>query len=51
MRHLEHGRRMAAALVVGMLVAAAGAVTVLRTSEAQALGNGVARTPPMGWNS
>jgi alpha-galactosidase len=51
MRHLARGRSMAAALVIGLLVAAAGAATVLRTSDAQALENGVARTPPMGWNS
>lgn len=41
---------MATALVTGVLVVA-GAATVLRTSEALALENGVARTPPMGWNS
>ncbi|GGM27752.1 MULTISPECIES: cellulose binding domain-containing protein [Micromonospora] len=48
MRH--RARRMVTALTVGLLVVV-GATTVLRTSQALALNNGVARTPPMGWNS
>ena len=37
---------------VALLTAAAGAVAVLHTaSPALALNNGVARTPPMGWNT
>ncbi|GAA4721088.1 cellulose binding domain-containing protein [Phytohabitans rumicis] len=51
MRHHARGRRLATALAAGLLVAAGAATAVLRTSDAQALENGVARTPPMGWNS
>ncbi|SDZ59166.1 alpha-galactosidase [Asanoa ishikariensis] len=45
-------RRMArfAALVLAVLLAGGGAV-VLRAPAATALANGVARVPPMGWNS
>ncbi|MEV4141476.1 hypothetical protein AB0J72_56125 [Dactylosporangium sp. NPDC049742] len=39
------------ALLVAASLLLAGAVGVLRTTSAQALENGVARTPPMGWNS
>jgi alpha-galactosidase len=41
---------VAAGLTIGSLVAAGAAVAVSAPS-AQALENGVARTPPMGWNS
>ncbi|AGL16775.1 alpha-galactosidase [Actinoplanes sp. N902-109] len=34
-----------------MLLLAAGALTLVSPSAAQALDNGVGRTPPMGWNS
>ncbi|MGA5300043.1 cellulose binding domain-containing protein [Nucisporomicrobium flavum] len=43
-------RLLAAGLTIGSLVAA-GAVFALSVPSAQALENGVARTPPMGWNS
>ncbi|MEV0136063.1 ricin-type beta-trefoil lectin domain protein [Dactylosporangium sp. NPDC050688] len=43
-------RKLATMLAAGALLLA-GAVGVLRTTSAQALENGVARTPPMGWNS
>ncbi|OWU97553.1 alpha-galactosidase [Micromonospora wenchangensis] len=43
-------RRLLTALAAGLLLVAGPAV-VLRTSPALALDNGVARTPPMGWNS
>lgn len=43
-------RKLATVLAAGALLLA-GAVGVLRTTSAQALENGVARTPPMGWNS
>ncbi|WP_433220945.1 glycoside hydrolase family 27 protein [Dactylosporangium sp. CS-047395] len=42
--------RVASALA-GVLLVLAAATTVLRPAPAEALGNGVARTPPMGWNS
>jgi alpha-galactosidase len=53
---LSHaGRRATRMLAIGamaMVVAALGAVAALRTAPpAQALNNGVARTPPMGWNT
>ncbi|MFG2059318.1 glycoside hydrolase family 27 protein [Micromonospora sp. NPDC048930] len=48
MRHLASGR-WAAGVAAGLLVA--GALIGLRPPDAQALENGVARTPPMGWNS
>ncbi|NUT97833.1 MAG: alpha-galactosidase, partial [Saccharothrix sp.] len=38
------------ALSAATLVAA-GVVTALQAGSAQALENGVSRTPPMGWNS
>ncbi|GIF02123.1 glycoside hydrolase family 27 protein [Paractinoplanes rishiriensis] len=43
-------RRWATALAAGLLVVGA-AVTVLRPAPVEALENGVARTPPMGWNT
>ena len=43
-------RKLATMLAAGALLLA-GAVGILRTTSAQALENGVARTPPMGWNS
>src|SRR5688500_1164088 len=46
---LGRGRRWAIALVVGVLVVSAA--FGLRAQTAQALENGVARTPPMGWNT
>jgi alpha-galactosidase len=36
---------------VAVLVILVGGVVALRATAAQALNNGVARTPPMGWNS
>ncbi|MCP2328730.1 alpha-galactosidase [Hamadaea flava] len=44
-------RRRLAASVVAALTAAAGMVVFLSGQSAQALENGVGRTPPMGWNS
>jgi alpha-galactosidase len=44
-------RRLTGLLAAGLLLIAAVATTVLRPPDAQALENGVARTPPMGWNS
>ncbi|MEV0430940.1 ricin-type beta-trefoil lectin domain protein [Micromonospora sp. NPDC050495] len=49
MRPFASGRRWAAGLAAGLLLA--GTLTALRPDAAQALENGVARTPPMGWNS
>ncbi|WP_262286400.1 ricin-type beta-trefoil lectin domain protein [Micromonospora sp. MA102] len=49
MRLSASGRRWAAGLAAALLLA--GALTGLRASTALALDNGVARTPPMGWNS
>ncbi|GAB3834977.1 glycoside hydrolase family 27 protein [Dactylosporangium cerinum] len=43
-------RRLVTVLTAGVLLLA-GAVGVLRAPAAEALDNGVARTPPMGWNS
>src|SRR3954451_18784056 len=43
-------RRLKTLLAVGLLLAAA-AVGIVSGPAAQALENGVARTPPMGWNS
>jgi alpha-galactosidase len=43
--------RLAIAFAAALLAVAGAATVVLRTSDAQALENGVARTPPMGWNS
>jgi alpha-galactosidase len=44
--------RLIAVGVVATVVAALGVVAALRTAPpAQALNNGVARTPPMGWNT
>jgi alpha-galactosidase len=44
-------RRRRWSLVAGLLLLLAGATAVLPGSAARALDNGVARTPPMGWNS
>ncbi|WP_433311256.1 glycoside hydrolase family 27 protein [Micromonospora chersina] len=49
MRHLASARRWAAGAAAALLLA--GTVTGLRPPAALALDNGVARTPPMGWNS
>src|SRR3954469_16949414 len=38
-------------LFAATLLVLAGGLTVLSAPAAQALENGVARTPPMGWNS
>ncbi len=38
-------------LLIAALLLVAGVTTVLRGPDANALENGVARTPPMGWNS
>ena len=46
MRLLTRGRRWAAALLL-----ATTALVVVSPPPANALDNGVARTPPMGWNS
>ncbi|WP_442788425.1 glycoside hydrolase family 27 protein [Dactylosporangium sp. NBC_01737] len=43
-------KRLTGLLAAGLLLVA-GLTTVLRGPDAQALENGVARTPPMGWNS
>ncbi|MFI7211436.1 glycoside hydrolase family 27 protein [Micromonospora maritima] len=50
MRHLTTARRRATAVVAAGLLLA-GALIGLRPPAASALDNGVARTPPMGWNS
>ncbi|RAO27307.1 Alpha-galactosidase [Micromonospora saelicesensis] len=49
MNRNTRGRRWGSALAAGVLLA--GALVGLRAPTAQALDNGVARTPPMGWNS
>jgi alpha-galactosidase len=49
MRNRTSGRRWAGAFAAGLLLA--GAMIGLRQPAASALENGVARTPPMGWNS
>ncbi|MFE0526506.1 glycoside hydrolase family 27 protein [Micromonospora parva] len=49
MNRTTRGRRWGSVLVAGILIA--GALVGLRAPTAQALDNGVARTPPMGWNS
>ncbi|MEU3454662.1 ricin-type beta-trefoil lectin domain protein [Micromonospora sp. NPDC006766] len=49
MRQLTSGRRWAAGVAAGLLLA--GTLIGLRPPAALALDNGVARTPPMGWNS
>ncbi|MFY1583970.1 cellulose binding domain-containing protein [Micromonospora sp. WMMD734] len=49
-RPSTRSRRLLTAVAAGLLLVAGPAV-VLRTSPALALDNGVARTPPMGWNS
>ncbi|MEU9739017.1 ricin-type beta-trefoil lectin domain protein [Micromonospora chersina] len=49
MRHLASARRWAAGAAAALLLA--GTVTGLCPPAALALDNGVARTPPMGWNS
>jgi alpha-galactosidase len=47
---LPRPRRAATLLAAGVLLLSA-MTAVLHTSSAEALENGVARTPPMGWNS
>ncbi|MBM0230937.1 ricin-type beta-trefoil lectin domain protein [Micromonospora sp. STR1_7] len=49
MNRTARGRRWGSVLAAGLLLA--GALVGLRAPAAQALDNGVARTPPMGWNS
>ncbi|MCG5437266.1 glycoside hydrolase family 27 protein [Micromonospora foliorum] len=49
MNRITRGRRWGSVLAAGILLA--GALVGLRAPTAQALDNGVARTPPMGWNS
>ncbi|MDG4808885.1 ricin-type beta-trefoil lectin domain protein [Micromonospora sp. WMMD1120] len=49
MNRITRGRRWGSVLAAGLLLA--GALVGLRAPAAQALDNGVARTPPMGWNS
>lgn len=49
MNRITRGRRWGSVLAAGLLLAAA--LVGLRAPAAQALDNGVARTPPMGWNS
>ncbi|MFI6780192.1 glycoside hydrolase family 27 protein [Micromonospora sp. NPDC050276] len=49
MNRSTRGRRWGSVLAAGLLLA--GALVGLRAPAAQALDNGVARTPPMGWNS
>ncbi|MFC0529512.1 glycoside hydrolase family 27 protein [Phytohabitans kaempferiae] len=49
MKPISGHRRWLAAATAGLLLA--GALVGLHTTTAQALNNGVARTPPMGWNS
>ncbi|WP_281896585.1 cellulose binding domain-containing protein [Micromonospora humidisoli] len=49
-RPSTRSRRLLTAVAAGLLLVAGPAVA-LRTSPALALDNGVARTPPMGWNS
>ncbi|MEU5960513.1 ricin-type beta-trefoil lectin domain protein [Micromonospora parva] len=49
MNRTTRGRRWGSVLAAGILLA--GALVGLRAPTAQALDNGVARTPPMGWNS
>ncbi|MFI2651911.1 glycoside hydrolase family 27 protein [Micromonospora fulviviridis] len=49
MRHLASARRWVAGAATALLLA--GTVIGLRPPAALALENGVARTPPMGWNS
>ncbi|WP_309114214.1 cellulose binding domain-containing protein [Saccharothrix sp.] len=44
-------RRLLHALAAAVLVSAGVVTAVVHTQSAQALENGVARTPPMGWNS
>src|SRR5687768_14473583 len=50
MEHRPRRHRVVHAMSAALLVAA-GMVTVLNADSAGALDNGVARTPPMGWNS
>ncbi|WP_433346764.1 glycoside hydrolase family 27 protein [Micromonospora sp. CA-111912] len=49
MKRIARGRRGAGVLATGLLLA--GSLVGLPAPAAQALDNGVARTPPMGWNS
>jgi alpha-galactosidase len=53
MRHAAFGRLSRALLAAGLLATASAAASavVWHTPAAQALENGVARTPPMGWNT
>ncbi|MCE6998328.1 cellulose binding domain-containing protein [Saccharothrix sp. S26] len=51
MEHPPRRRHRAVRAASAALLVAAGMVTVLNTGPARALDNGVARTPPMGWNS
>ncbi|MER5269217.1 glycoside hydrolase family 27 protein, partial [Actinosynnema sp. NPDC002837] len=50
MAHPSRRHRVVHAVSAALLVAA-GTVTMLNADPARALDNGVARTPPMGWNS
>ncbi|MFE0464491.1 alpha-galactosidase [Kitasatospora sp. NPDC058965] len=56
-RHLRYpparpsGRRLSALATTAVLLGAAAAVQNAAAPEAHALGNGVALTPPMGWNT
>ena len=50
-RRLIFTRRLSAALTMVLLLALVPALLVLRAAPpAQALDNGLAKTPPMGWN-
>ncbi|NUS62082.1 MAG: alpha-galactosidase, partial [Saccharothrix sp.] len=51
MEHPPRRRHRAVLAMSAALLVAAGMVTVLNVESARALDNGVARTPPMGWNS
>jgi len=44
-------RKLRSVLAAGLLLLAATMTVFTTTTAAQALDNGVARTPPMGWNS
>ncbi|WP_199517187.1 glycoside hydrolase family 27 protein [Nucisporomicrobium flavum] len=44
-------KRLKTTLAAGLLLLSGAVTAVLAPSPAQALDNGVARTPPMGWNS
>ncbi|MET8140483.1 ricin-type beta-trefoil lectin domain protein [Sphaerisporangium sp. NPDC005288] len=49
--HSKRIRAILAPVAAAALVLASGAAAVTAAAPAQALENGVARTPPMGWNS